>query len=156
MARPDPIQYAERLYGAIRAANFSPISFLAFGNAVKDKVPMRNMPRIAAEPFMRVVGEMLNLEEEASAKDPDLLDAELVLEPDGVPAAGPPAARIASQTLVPGVQNAPTASAEGDSPVGAADDTAAPAAGSGAEPAAETNPSAPSARRRGRQQSGIG
>jgi len=36
MARPDPIQYAERLYGAIRAANFSPISFLAFGNAIKD------------------------------------------------------------------------------------------------------------------------
>ena len=38
MSRPDPIQYAERLYAAIRAANFSPISFLAFGNAVKDGV----------------------------------------------------------------------------------------------------------------------
>ena len=69
MARPDPIQYAERLYGAIRAANFSPISFLAFGNAVKDGVSMRNMPRIAAEPFMRVVGEMLDLEEQAAEEE---------------------------------------------------------------------------------------
>lgn len=66
MSRPDPIQYAERLYGAIRAANFSPMSFLAFGNAVKEGVPMRNMPRIAAEPFMRIVGEMLDLEEETA------------------------------------------------------------------------------------------
>ena len=31
MPRPNPIEYAERLYAAIRAANFSPISFLAFG-----------------------------------------------------------------------------------------------------------------------------
>ena len=66
MSRPDPIQYAERLYAAIRAANFSPISFLAFGNAVKEGVEMRRMPRIAAEPFMRVVGEMLELEEMTS------------------------------------------------------------------------------------------
>ena len=63
MSRPDPIQYAERLYTAIRTANFSPISFLAFGNAVKDGVDFRRMPRMAAEPFMRVVGEMLELEE---------------------------------------------------------------------------------------------
>ena len=66
MARLDPIQYAERLYGAICAANFSPISFLAFGNAVKDGVAMRNMPRIAVEPFMRVVGCMLDLEEDTA------------------------------------------------------------------------------------------
>jgi hypothetical protein len=72
MSRPDPIEYAERLYAAIRDANFSPISFLAFGNAVKDGVPMRSMPRIAVEPFMRVVGEMLNLEEEA-----EVIDAEV-------------------------------------------------------------------------------
>lgn len=69
MARPDPIEYAERLYGAIRSANFSPISFLAFGNAIKDGVSMRNMPRIAAEPFMRVVGEMLDLEEESANEE---------------------------------------------------------------------------------------
>ena len=69
MARPDPIQYAERLYGAIRAANFSPMSFLAFGTAIKDGVSMRNMPRISAEPFMRVVGEMLDLEEETAAEE---------------------------------------------------------------------------------------
>ena len=68
MSRPDPIEYAERLYAAIRDANFSPISFLAFGNAVKDGVAMRNMPRIAVEPFMRVVGEMLDLEEEQPRK----------------------------------------------------------------------------------------
>src|SRR5262252_7392477 len=75
MSRPDPIQYAERLYAAIRSANFSPISFLAFGNAVKDGVPMRNMARIAAEPFMRVVGEMLDLEEQAGEET--LVDAEI-------------------------------------------------------------------------------
>jgi hypothetical protein len=74
MARPDPIQYAERLYAAIGAANFSPISFLAFGNAIKDGVPMRNMPRIAAEPFMRVVGEMLDLEEEVAQTDTILVE----------------------------------------------------------------------------------
>ena len=74
MSRPDPIQYAERLYAAIRAANFSPISFLAFGNAVKDGVELRRMPRIAAEPFMRVVGEMLDLEQDAE----HVLDGEVV------------------------------------------------------------------------------
>ena len=76
MSRPDPIQYAERLYTAIRAANFSPISFLAFGNAVKDGVDFRRMPRMAAEPFMRVVGEMLDLEEEMA--DDNVPDAEMV------------------------------------------------------------------------------
>jgi hypothetical protein len=79
MARPDPIQYAERLYGAIRAANFSPISFLAFGNAIKDCVAMRNMPRIAAEPFMRVVGEMLDLEEETA--DEEIIEAAIASDP---------------------------------------------------------------------------
>ena len=75
MSRIDPIQYAERLYAAIRAANFSPISFLAFGNAVKDGVDLRRMPRIAAEPFMRVVGEILELEEQAAAED--IIDADV-------------------------------------------------------------------------------
>ena len=74
MSRPDPIQYAERLYTAIRAANFSSISFLAFGNAVKDGIDFRRMPRMAAEPFMRVVGEMLDLEEFV---DTDTVDAQL-------------------------------------------------------------------------------
>jgi hypothetical protein len=78
MSRLDPIQYAERLYGAICAADFSPISFLAFGNAVKEGIAMRNMPRIAAEPFMRVVGDMLNLEEVAV----EMEIAETVLLPD--------------------------------------------------------------------------
>ena len=78
MNRPDPIEYAERLYDAIRAANFSPISFLAFGNAVKDGVALRNLPRIAAEPFMRIVGEMLDLEEEAS--ESDIIDAETIAQ----------------------------------------------------------------------------
>jgi hypothetical protein len=73
MGRPDPIEYAERLYGAIRTANFSPLSFLAFGNAVKDGVAMRNIPRIAAEPFMRVVGEMLDLEMEGTSDE--IIDA---------------------------------------------------------------------------------
>lgn len=75
MSRPNPIQYAERLYTAIRAANFSPISFLAFGNAIKDGVELRRMPRIAAEPFMRVVGEMLDLEEQSALSD--VVDAQI-------------------------------------------------------------------------------
>jgi hypothetical protein len=79
MSRPDPIQYAERLYAAIRAANFSPISFLAFGNAVKDGVDLRRMPRIAAEPFMRVVGEMLDLEEEAEQRE--IIEADVSAPP---------------------------------------------------------------------------
>ncbi len=81
MSRPDPIQYAERLYAAIRAANFSPISFLAFGNAVKDGVDLRRLPRIAAEPFMRVVGEMLDLEEQAAAEE--IIDAAIANVPAG-------------------------------------------------------------------------
>ena len=76
MNRPDPIQYAERLYAAIRGANFSPISFLAFGNAVKDGVDLRRMPRIAVEPFMRVVGEMLDLEEETAGEE--IIDADAI------------------------------------------------------------------------------
>jgi hypothetical protein len=75
MSRPDPIQYADRLYAAICAANFSPISFLAFGNAVKDGVALRKIPRMAAEPFMRVVGEMLDLEEEVAVQE--VIDADL-------------------------------------------------------------------------------
>ena len=82
MSRPDPIQYAERLYAAIRAANFSPISFLAFGSAVKDGVDLRRMPRIAAEPFMRVVGEMLELEAEM---EDEIVDADVaVVTSDGL------------------------------------------------------------------------
>ena len=83
MNRPDPIEYAEHLYDAICAANFSPVSFLTFGNAVKDGVPLRNLPRLAAEPFMRIVGEMLELEEEAAEGD-GLFDAEVV-EPELAP-----------------------------------------------------------------------
>jgi hypothetical protein len=86
MSRPDPIEYAERLYTAIRDANFSPISFLAFGNAVKEGVAMRNMPRIAVEPFMRVVGEMLDLEEAVSNEaivDGDVIDPAAELAPAG-------------------------------------------------------------------------
>ena len=79
MSRPDPIEYAERLYAAIRAANFSPISFLAFGNAVKEGVELRRMPRMAAEPFMRVVGEMLDLEE--GADEVELIEAEAIAPP---------------------------------------------------------------------------
>jgi len=89
MARPDPIEYAERLYGAIRAANFSPISFLAFGNAIKDGMSMRNMPRIAAEPFMRVVGEMLDLEHSFEQDVSDVTDAEVILDGAGARSAGP-------------------------------------------------------------------
>src|SRR5947209_13183414 len=78
MSRPDPIQYAERLYAAIRGANFSPISFLAFGSAVKDGVDLRRMPRTAAEPFMRIVGQMLDLEEEIP--DDRVTDVETICE----------------------------------------------------------------------------
>jgi hypothetical protein len=85
MSRPDPIQYAERLYAAIRAANFSPISFLAFGNAVKEGIELRRMPRIAAEPFMRVVGEMLDLEEEVAAQE--VIDADIAAAAASAPIA---------------------------------------------------------------------
>jgi len=42
---------------------------------------MRNMPRIAAEPFMRIVGQMLDLElaEEMAEAGNKLVDAEAVL-----------------------------------------------------------------------------
>jgi hypothetical protein len=91
MSRPDPIEYAERLYGAIRAANFSSMSFLAFGNAVKEGVAMRSMPRIAVEPFMRIVGEMLDLEEEAA--EDNITDAQIAETPinESGPLAIPPA-----------------------------------------------------------------
>jgi hypothetical protein len=104
MSRPDPIEYAERLYVAIRDANFSPISFLAFGNAVKDGVPMRSMPRIAVEPFMRVVGEMLNLEEAASNDtivDGEVVEAVAELTPGGADAAAEPAQEGAPGHEVP-------------------------------------------------------
>ena len=103
MSRPDPIEYAEQLYSAISAANFSPISFLAFGNAVKDGVPFRNMPRMAAEPFMRVVGEMLDLEEEA-AEEEEIVDGELAPEPT---ASEEPV--IAPVAAAPVVEDAPAA-----------------------------------------------
>jgi hypothetical protein len=119
MARPDPIKYAERLYGAIRAANFSPISFLAFGNAVKEGVPMRNMPRIAAEPFMRVVGEMLDLEE-ATAGD-DLIEAAVVqVESVAGPVASaePPSSSPEEVTAFQPIPTPPTSTTPAQSRVG--------------------------------------
>jgi hypothetical protein len=114
MSRPDPIQYAERLYAAIREANFSPISFLAFGNAVKEGIALRNMPRMAAEPFMRVVGEMLDLEEDSSA-EADLIDAETVekvLAPGApLPAAAPPRPSASQEAIVMEVVEASSGSA---------------------------------------------
>jgi hypothetical protein len=95
MSRPDPIQYAERLYAAIRAANFSPISFLAFGSAVKDGVDLRRMPRIAAEPFMRVIGEMLDLEEQASSEV--IVDADVTAATSNAPL---PAAALPGENRV--------------------------------------------------------
>jgi hypothetical protein len=94
MSRPDPIQYAERLYAAIRAANFSPIAFLAFGNAVKEGVELRRMPRIAAEPFMRVVGEMLDLEEQSAREE--IIDADVTAASLPVPGSPQPPATEAS------------------------------------------------------------
>jgi len=93
MSQPDPIQYAERLYAAIRAANFSPISFLAFGNAVKEGIELRRMPRIAAEPFMRVVGEMLEFETEVA--EADLVDPETIEKADPSLVLDPPVAALA-------------------------------------------------------------
>lgn len=109
MSRPNPIQYAERLYAAIRAANFSPISFLTFGNAVKDGVELRRMPRIAAEPFMRVVGEMLDLEEESAQRE--IIEA-------AVTATGVPESEIESAST-------PTAESDLDSDTRTTDGTAA-------------------------------
>jgi len=100
MSRPDPIQYAERLYSAIRAANFSPMSFLAFGNAVKDGVDLRRMPRIAAEPFMRIVGEMLDIEEDAA--NAEIVNAEILerasLAPDELDGGGAPGRSTTTST----------------------------------------------------------
>src|SRR4051812_14456654 len=111
MSRPDPIEYAERLYGAIRAANFSPMSFLAFGNAVKEGVAMRSMPRIAAEPFMRIVGEMLDLEEDAAQRD-DIdavaIDHPALAEPTGANAA---VTVVDPQATMPQTPDAPLESA---------------------------------------------
>lgn len=107
MSRPDPIQYAERLYAAIRAANFSPISFLAFGSAVKDGVDLRRMPRIAAEPFMRVVGEMLDLEEQ-SAED-NVIEAEPIdLKSDRLQSIETPATPDSSVQPIPSGKNEPS------------------------------------------------
>jgi hypothetical protein len=98
--RSRDIQYAERLYAAIRAANFSPLSFLAFGNAVKDGVDLRRMPRIAVKPFMRVVGDMLDLEE--AAMQEDVIDADVQaagIQPLGeAPIASAPVASAANGT----------------------------------------------------------
>ncbi len=112
MARPDPIQYAERLYAAIRDAHFSPISFLAFGNAVKDGVPMRHMPRIAAEPFMRVVGEMLDLEEEAASDDPSITDAVVVEATSAPDPREPPTTEQTADMAVPDSAPGPAALAD--------------------------------------------
>jgi hypothetical protein len=119
MSRPDPIEYAERLYAAIRDANFSPISFLAFGNAVKEGVAMRNMPRIAVEPFMRVVGEMLDLEEAVSNED--VVDGD-VIDPAAELAPGGPETDVVSdsaqtaETLAASKDSQPSPPAEGSSP----------------------------------------
>ncbi len=115
MSRPDPIEYAERLYAAMRDANFSPISFLAFGNAVKEGVPFRNMPRVAAEPFMRIVGEMLEMEEEAA--EDELPEAEVVeqaAEAQGVAPVGKPdeAATPGPDTIAGAPVEAPVAPAQ--------------------------------------------
>jgi hypothetical protein len=106
MSRPDPIQYAERLYAAIRAANFSPISFLAFGSAVKDGVDLRRMPRIAAEPFMRVVGEMLDLEEEADSEV--IVDADITVATNSAPI---PAAALSGENRATSVEQPGTSDA---------------------------------------------
>lgn len=108
MSRPDPIQYAERLYAAIRGANFSTLSFLAFGNAVKEGVDLRRMPRIAAEPFMCVVGEMLDLEEEVSAEG-DVIDAETI---DQVPAPDAPTLAVRPPTVSAPDQESSVAAAQ--------------------------------------------
>jgi hypothetical protein len=112
MSRPDPIEYADRLYEAICDANFSPIAFLAFGNAVKEGVPLRNMPRVAAEPFMRIVGEMLDLEAEAAGDDlidldvsgpVPVIDAVTTLEAAAPSPAPPAAAEPPSTAAAPAV-----------------------------------------------------
>lgn len=72
MSQHDLIQYAERLYAAIRGANFSPLSFLAFGNSLREGVPLRSMPRIALEPFMKIVGEMVASPEGRASGSPTL------------------------------------------------------------------------------------
>ena len=56
---------------------------------MKDGVDLRRMPRIAAEPFMRVVGEMLDLEEETAEEA--IAEAVIAIEPanDSPAAAGP-------------------------------------------------------------------
>jgi hypothetical protein len=100
MSRPDPIQYAERLYAAIRAANFSPLSFLAFGTAVKDGVDLRRMPRIAVEPFMRVVGEMLDLEDESNRDD--------IIDGNVMAASLPASAATAPPAAAPSAPEQPT------------------------------------------------
>jgi hypothetical protein len=113
MSRPEPIEYAERLYAAIRDANFSPISFLAFGNAVKDGVPMRSMPRIAAEPFMRVVGDMLDLEKAASndsITEAEVVDAASSLEAPGEDA-GPTSEATPPASTASGAEDAHPAQA---------------------------------------------
>lgn len=119
MKRPDPIEYAETLYDAIAAANFSPISFLAFGNAIKDGVPFRNMPRMAAEPFMRVVGEMLDLEDESSARQEEVRDAEVC----PTAAAATTSQSIASEAASEGVEVPSSSTPDVDSADVAADQT---------------------------------
>lgn len=109
MSRPDPIEYAEHLYASIRAANFSTLSFLAFGNAVKDGVDLRRMPRIAAEPFMRVVGEMLDLEEEAG--NDEIIEADLLQDP------GTAANELATAPEGPGIAHAPAAATPAELPI---------------------------------------
>ena len=53
---------------------------------MKDGVDLHRMPRIAAEPFMRVVGEMLDLEEDVA--DKEIIDADVASATDGKPSQG--------------------------------------------------------------------
>jgi hypothetical protein len=84
---------------------------------------MRSIPRIAAEPFMRVVGEMLDLEEEAA--DDEVIDADLTPITGAAPihAAGLPADHRAMPVEQPPTGNGTAASesASGSPPVGRPD-----------------------------------
>src|SRR6266567_3921332 len=140
MSRPDPIQYAERLYGAIRAANFSPISFLAFGNAVKEGVSLRSMPRIAAEPFMRIVGEMLDLEQEIAEEDEDIIDAETIDEDEEEAAAAGRPIIVARPVVKHAVAKAPATVAPASKPAVAMAPSTESAPAPGTEPPAAELP----------------
>jgi hypothetical protein len=66
----------------------------------------RWMPRIAAEPFMRVVGEMLDLEEEAATGD-EIIDAETVEKVLAQETTPPPAPVSQEAIVTDGVEGRP-------------------------------------------------